>query len=140
MALMARTFLSCEKPQTDEQPPHLKPEVVPPATQDPEGDGILSVLFIGNSFTMDAVTHLPGMLKAAGIKDVHMVHMYYGGRIISQLKKMRLRCSPLCSRLPLKLFMARKSFFVSSMYRSFTRPSKSSAVPYLKYFEATFRR
>ena len=84
MAFMAMTFISCEKPQTDEQPPHLKPEVVPPATQDPDDDGILSVLFIGNSFTMDAVTHLPGMLKAAGIDDVHMVHMYYGGRIISQ--------------------------------------------------------
>ena len=49
MALMAMTFLSCEKPQTDEQPPHLKPEVVPPATQDPDDDGILSILFIGNS-------------------------------------------------------------------------------------------
>ena len=35
------------------------------------GDGVeaeLSILFIGNSFTMDAVTHLPGMLKAAGIE------------------------------------------------------------------------
>ena len=44
----------------------------------------LSILFIGNSFTMDAVTHLPGILAAAGIKKVHMVHMYYGGRVISQ--------------------------------------------------------
>ena len=47
----------------------------------------LSVLFIGNSFTMDAVTHLPGMLSAAGIKKVHMVHMYYGGRPVSQYLK-----------------------------------------------------
>ena len=44
----------------------------------------LSILFIGNSFTMDAVTHLPGMLKAAGLDKVHMVHMYYGGRLVSQ--------------------------------------------------------
>ena len=33
---------------------------------------------------MDAVTHLPGMLKAAGIKKVHMIHMYYGGRLVQQ--------------------------------------------------------
>ena len=44
----------------------------------------LSILFIGNSFTMDAVTHLPGMLKAAGLEKVHMIHMYYGGRLVSQ--------------------------------------------------------
>ena len=44
----------------------------------------LSILFIGNSFTMDAVTHLPGMLKAAGLENVHMIHMYYGGRLVSQ--------------------------------------------------------
>jgi hypothetical protein len=36
---------------------------------------------------MDAVTHLPGMLSAAGIKKVHMVHMYYGGRPVSQYLK-----------------------------------------------------
>ena len=44
----------------------------------------LSILFIGNSFTMDAVTHLPGILKAAGLEKVHMIHMYYGGRLVSQ--------------------------------------------------------
>ena len=44
----------------------------------------LSILFIGNSFTMDAVTHLPGMLQAAGLDKVHMIHMYYGGRLVSQ--------------------------------------------------------
>ena len=50
----------------------------------PEVEAALSILFIGNSFTMDAVTHLPGMLKAAGIENVHMIHMYYGGRLVSQ--------------------------------------------------------
>ena len=50
-----------------------------------EDDGAeLRILFIGNSFTMDAVTHLPGMLAAAGLNKVHMVHMYYGGRLVSQ--------------------------------------------------------
>jgi hypothetical protein len=55
-----------------------------PDTPEAPVDAALSILFIGNSFTMDAVTHLPGMLAAAGIKDVYMVHMYYGGRLVSQ--------------------------------------------------------
>ena len=42
------------------------------------------IFFIGNSFTKDAVEHLPGILAAAGIKDVQMVHMYYGGRTIPE--------------------------------------------------------
>lgn len=49
-----------------------------------EDDGILSILFIGNSFTMDSVSHLPGLLAAAGIDKVHMIHMYYGGRLVSK--------------------------------------------------------
>lgn len=53
-----------------------------PEASDVEAE--LSILFIGNSFTMDAVTHLPGMLKAAGLDKVHMIHMYYGGRLVSQ--------------------------------------------------------
>lgn len=47
-------------------------------------DAELSILLIGNSFTMDSVDHLPGMLKAAGLNKIHMVLMYYGGRIISE--------------------------------------------------------
>jgi hypothetical protein len=42
------------------------------------------ILFIGNSFTQDAVAHLPGLVKAAGLKKVQMVHMYYGGRTIPE--------------------------------------------------------
>ena len=41
----------------------------------------IRILFIGNSFTRDAVYHLPGMIKAAGIdKKIILTHMYYGGR------------------------------------------------------------
>ena len=47
-------------------------------------DAQLSILFIGNSFTKDAVEHLPGLLKAAGLDKVHLVHMYYGGRTIAE--------------------------------------------------------
>ena len=45
-----------------------------------ESDAKLKILFIGNSFTKDAVEHLPGILAAAGIKDIKLWHMYYGGR------------------------------------------------------------
>ena len=53
-----------------------------PEASDVEAE--LSILFIGNSFTKDAVEHLPGILKAAGLEKVHMVHMYYGGRLVSE--------------------------------------------------------
>lgn len=51
-----------------------------PSTIEPK----LRILFIGNSFTKDAVEHLPKMLEAAGINDVLLVHMYYGGRTIPE--------------------------------------------------------
>ena len=41
--------------------------------------GNLKILFIGNSFTVDATEHLPGMLKSAGITHVRMVRAYHGG-------------------------------------------------------------
>ena len=49
-----------------------------------EGEAELSILFIGNSFTKDAVEHLPGLLKAAGLDKVQLTHMYYGGRLVSE--------------------------------------------------------
>ena len=48
------------------------------------GDAELSILFIGNSFTKDAVEHLPGILKAAGLDKIQLTHMYYGGHLVSQ--------------------------------------------------------
>lgn len=42
------------------------------------------ILFIGNSFTKDAVEHLPGILNAAGLNKIQLVHMYYGGRTIPE--------------------------------------------------------
>jgi len=48
-------------------------------------DGPLRILFIGNSFTDDAVKHLPGLICAAGLSNkVKMAHMYYGGRIMQE--------------------------------------------------------
>jgi hypothetical protein len=42
------------------------------------------IFFIGNSFTKDAVEHLPGILNAAGLNNIQLVHMYYGGRTIPE--------------------------------------------------------
>ncbi|MBR6002594.1 MAG: DUF4886 domain-containing protein [Bacteroidales bacterium] len=42
------------------------------------------ILFIGNSFSKDAAEHLPGILAAAGLDDIQMVHMYYGGRTVPE--------------------------------------------------------
>lgn len=54
----------------------------PVANLDVEAD--YRIFFIGNSFTKDAVEHLPGILKAAGLGRIQMVHMYYGGRTIPE--------------------------------------------------------
>lgn len=45
----------------------------------PAGKKSLKILFIGNSFTVDATEHLPGMLASAGITHVRMVRAYHGG-------------------------------------------------------------
>ena len=48
----------------------------------------IRILFIGNSFTRDAVYHLPGIIKAAGIdKKILLTHMYYGGRTAQRFYK-----------------------------------------------------
>lgn len=47
------------------------------------GTAEYNILFIGNSFTKDAVQHLPGLLDGAGNKRVNMTHIYYGGQFIS---------------------------------------------------------
>lgn len=44
----------------------------------------LRILCIGNSFTKDAVEHLPKMIAAAGIETVKIMHMYYGGRTVPE--------------------------------------------------------
>lgn len=39
----------------------------------------LNILFIGNSFTMDATDHLPGLITAAELKNINMTRLYHGG-------------------------------------------------------------
>ena len=45
---------------------------------------ILKILFIGNSFTQDAVWHLPDVLKNMGVRNVKMIDCYIGGRLLNQ--------------------------------------------------------
>ena len=53
-----------------------------------EDDGAeFNMLFIGNSFTMDAVTHLPGICYAAGLKKIKMTHYYYGGQTLQNYNR-----------------------------------------------------
>ena len=45
----------------------------------PVGQETIRVLFIGNSFTLDATEHLPGILNAADIQNFSMERAYHGG-------------------------------------------------------------
>lgn len=47
-------------------------------------DASLKVLFIGNSFTDDAVKYLPQVLKGSGITDYTIAQLYYGGRTMPE--------------------------------------------------------
>ncbi len=73
-------------PEDGTLPPHddTEQDQQPPTGPDTPETKTLDILFIGNSFTMDAVTHLPGMIEAAGIDGVNLIHMYYGGRLVQQ--------------------------------------------------------
>lgn len=50
----------------------------------PKGKGILKVLFVGNSFNVDATEHLPGILTANGTTKVLMGRVYHGGCTLPQ--------------------------------------------------------
>lgn len=50
----------------------------------PTGVDTLKILFIGNSYSMDAINHLPGMLRAAGIGNVRMACAYRGSYTIPE--------------------------------------------------------
>ena len=71
-----------DTPDTPEQPEEPEDTFKPVAPFDADAD--YRLFFIGNSFTKDAVEHLPGILAAAGINDVLMVHMFYGGRTVPE--------------------------------------------------------
>lgn len=74
-ALIAFMAVSaCDKASADDSP-NQRPK---------DDDGQLNILFIGNSFTKDAVEHLPGMISAAGLENIHLTHAYFGGRTIPQ--------------------------------------------------------
>lgn len=61
-------FVSCEKPQDN----------------DDVSAEEYKILFIGNSYTVDATEHLPGMIYAAGIKNIKLARSYHGGYSIQK--------------------------------------------------------
>ena len=46
---------------------------------DANGDGVLRILAIGNSFSDDGMEHLPVLLENMGIKKVELARLYVGG-------------------------------------------------------------
>ena len=50
----------------------------------PKDRGLLKVLFVGNSFNVDATAHLPGILTADGTQRVLMGRVYHGGCTLPQ--------------------------------------------------------
>ncbi|MBR1632265.1 MAG: DUF4886 domain-containing protein [Bacteroidales bacterium] len=84
----ARLVLTYEKPDSHFKgfPDEWEQEGGEPA--DIYADADIRILFIGNSFTRDAVYHLPGIINAAGIdKKILLTHMYYGGRTAQRFYK-----------------------------------------------------
>ena len=95
MALMLTSLCSCEKaPETSHYPSGGGNTETPskPGKDENEDDGkkdekpalpvgqeTIRVLFVGNSFTLDATEHLPGILNAAGITNFSMERAYHGG-------------------------------------------------------------
>ena len=88
--LVGLAFAGCkqETPAGPAEPEEPEIPVIP--TVDPEPDDDIAseaayrVFFIGNSFTKDAVEHLPGILNAAGLDNVLLVHMFYPGRTVPE--------------------------------------------------------
>lgn len=62
-------------------PSELRERFNPPLPRD---KGILKVLFVGNSFNVDATAHLPGILAANGTQRVLMGRTYHGGCTLPQ--------------------------------------------------------
>lgn len=50
----------------------------------PKDRGLLKVLFVGNSFNVDATAHLPGILAADGTQRIFMGRVYHGGCTLPQ--------------------------------------------------------
>lgn len=82
-AYFAHLVLTYEKPDSAYKgfPENWQQEEGGEEAADIYANADIRILFIGNSFTRDAVYHLPGMIKAAGIdKKIILTHMYFSGR------------------------------------------------------------
>lgn len=86
LLLLPLLLIGCsikESPVTPDPPQEEPPVIVDPEPdEDIDTDADYRIFFIGNSFTKDAVEHLPGILQAAGLDRILLVHMYFGGRMV----------------------------------------------------------
>ncbi|MDE7442629.1 MAG: DUF4886 domain-containing protein, partial [Muribaculaceae bacterium] len=71
-----KTLSLCFPEKTLTLPSEIYNPYNPPLPENPKE---LSILFIGNSFTVDATEHLPAMINASGINNVTMTRLYHGG-------------------------------------------------------------
>lgn len=55
-----------------------------PEQEDKNDPDRLRILFIGNSFTVDAVYYLPQVLSACGVKNWSLANIYYPGRTLPE--------------------------------------------------------
>lgn len=81
------TFQLNDSDWHDESDAILDDHAVQTLYTDPEVPDLtpaLKILFIGNSFTQDAVWHLPDILKNMGFRKVKMIDCYIGGHLISE--------------------------------------------------------
>lgn len=51
---------------------------------DPNGDGVFSLLTVGNSFSDDAMEYMYDIAESAGIKKIHLGNLYFGACRIEQ--------------------------------------------------------
>lgn len=103
LALLALgVFASCEKTSVTTGGNSSDKETTQMNYELPEGQETIRVLFIGNSFTLDATDHLPGILNAAGIRNFSMERSYHGGYTLVEYNQnfdapqicQRYRCEP----------------------------------------------
>ena len=55
MAVLAMIFVSCEKPQIEDEPLHEIPEEIPEVPKEPEDDGILSTFHYMEASTPNGI-------------------------------------------------------------------------------------
>lgn len=77
------TLAACNKSTIPAPPKHDKPEQEDPKDEEPASKDAISILAIGNSFSVDAMQYLYDILKEAGYKEIHLGNIYKGSCSLS---------------------------------------------------------